>query len=239
MVPFEFKRMFRTRWIWFSPPFEVANVDEAVFLEYRAGEYPGFRRKEGTTSIIDLTKSEEELWEAMRDKFIRKQIRRGEISGIVVREGTLADFMPLYRSLREGKRLEASDLRPIAQAGRILVAWFSGRPIAGGLFVGDGVSVRAYALASTRFATQVGHDREITGYGSRMLLWEAMRMFKREGYRMLDLGGISPDSARPEDRSLVEFKEAFGGVRTPQYFYRKTYSPLLRSLRRLRSFLRI
>lgn len=240
MITFTSGRLFSTRWIWFSSPYDVEQVDEVVFLDYHADEYPGFGRKEGMTSVIDLTQSEEALWDAMRDKFIRKQIRRGESLGITVREGTLADFAPLYASLRKGKRLPISDLGPVAVVGRILVAEApQSGIISGGLFIGDGINVRAYALASKRFAAHDGHTRELIGYGNRMIVWEAMQLFKREGYRALDLGGINPDSGFREGDSLTEFKEAFGGARTPYYFYRKTYSPSVRSLRRLRSFLHI
>ena len=240
MIAFTSGCLFSTRWVWFSPPHDVEQVDEAVFLDYRAGEYPGFRRKEGVTSVIDLTQSEEALWSAMRDKFIRKQIRRGESLGITVREGALADFAPLYASLRTSKRLPVSDLAPVAVVGRILVAEAPQSGImSGGLFIGDGTNVRAYALASKRFTARDGHARELIGYGNRMVVWEAMKLFKREGYRALDLGGINPNSGDPEDDSLAEFKEAFGGVRVPYYFYRKTYSSCVRSLRRLRSFLHI
>lgn len=226
--------------MWFSSPYDVEQVDEVVFLDYHAGEYPGFHRKEGMTSVIDLTQSEESLWETMRDKFIRKQIRRGESSGITVREGVLADFAPLYASLHKWKRLPVSDLAPAASVGRILVAEASqGGIISGGLFIGDGTNVRAYALASKRCTARDGHARELIGYGNRMIVWEAMQLFKREGYRALDLGGIDPNSGDGEGNSLAEFKEAFGGARTPYYFYRKTYSPFVRSLRRIRSFLRI
>lgn len=240
MITFTSGRLFSTRWIWFSSPHDIEQVDEVVFLDYHAGEYPGFRRKEGVTSVIDLTQSEEVLWDAMRDKFICKQIRRGESLGIMVREGVLADFAPLYASLRKSKRLPLSDLAPVVSVGRILIAEAPQSGIlSGGLFIGDGTNVRAYALASKRFTARDGHTRELIGYGNRMIVWEAMQLFKQEGYRALDLGGINPDSSNQEDDSLAEFKEAFGGARTPYYFYRKTYSPYVRSLRRLRSFLHI
>lgn len=240
MIAFTSGRLFSTRWVWFSPPYDIEQVDEAVFLDYHAGEYSGFHRKEGMTSVIDLTQSEEALWDAMRDKFIRKQIRRGESFGITVREGVLADFAPLYASLHKWKRLPISDLAPAESVGRILVAEApQGGIISGGLFIGDGTNVRAYALASKRFAARDGHARELIGYGNRMVVWEAMKLFKREGYQALDLGGINPNSGDREDDSLAEFKEAFGGARTLYYFYRKTYSPYVRSLRRLRSFLHI
>lgn len=234
MVTYDVGTLFRTRWVWFEDPHEITGADEAVFLTYADGSYDGFRKKAGLTSVIDLSKSEEALWEGMRKNFVRKQIRRGEDTGILVREGTLAEFLPLYRSLQQAKGFQASAVRDAARTGTILIAERAGDILAGGLFLGDGVYVRAYALASARLSGMEGRFREQIGHASRMLLWEAMRSYRAQGYCSLDLGGIQPEGTAG-DRALAEFKEAFGGERTPYFFFRKTYSPLLTFLRRLRT----
>lgn len=234
MVTYDVGRLFRTRWIWFADPYEVKGVDEVVFLSYTDGAYEGFRKKVGMTSVIDLTKSEEVLWEGMRKSFVRKQVRRGEDAGIRVREGTLEEFLPLYRSLQKLKQFPASAVRDAARVGTVMVVERDDTILAGGLFLGDAVRVRAYALASARFSKEGGQFREQVGYASRMLLWEAMRAYRAKGCQTLDLGGIKPDGS-DEDRALAEFKEAFGGERVPYFFFRKTYSPLLTFFRSLRT----
>lgn len=234
MTQYDIRSLFKTRWVWFSEPSEVTGVDEVVFLSYEDGTFPGFRKKEGLTTVIDLTQSEEALWERMRKNFVRKQIRRGEDAGIVVREGTSEEFLPLYKAFQAGKGFPASAVRQAGRVGTVLVAEHEDTLLAGGLFLGNGKQVRAFALASGRLGTGSGRFREQVGYANRMLLWEAMKRFKQEGHITLDLGGIRPEGA-PEDAALAEFKEAFGGVRTPYFFYRKTYSPLLTFVRKLRS----
>lgn len=234
MVTYDVGKLFRTRWVWFADPHEITGVDEVVFLSYTDGAYEGFRKKVGMTSVIDLTKSEEALWEGMRKNFVRKQVRRGEDAGIRVREGTLEEFLPLYHSLQRMKQFPASAVRDAAQSGTVMIAERDGTILAGGLFLGDALQVRAYALASARLSQEGGQFREQVGYASRMLLWEAMRMYRAKGCRTFDLGGIKLDGT-DEDRALAEFKEAFGGERVSYFFFRKTYSPLLTFFRSLRT----
>lgn len=228
--------LFRTRWVWFSLPTDVTGVDEAAFLSYQKEDHNGFRRKEGITQLIDLTLTEEELWKGLREKFIRKQIARGRGAGVTVRIGTLEEFLPLYTSLKSAKGFVGGSVRSAATVGTIIVAEYEGVCVAGGLFIGDGTSVRAYALASVRLQAHGGRMREIIGYGNRMVLWEALRKYRATGYLVFDMGGILPHSLDPKERSLVEFKKAFGGTEQPYYFYRKSYSRPLVLLRKIRAF---
>lgn len=239
MITYDIRFFFHTRWIWFDLPHDVPGVDEIAFLSYDRVDAPGFKLKEGTTTILDLTLPEPSLWQGMRESFVRRQIQKGERAGIRVDEGTLDEFIPLYAELRRAKGLARNSLRFLSGTARVRIARENGRALAGGVFLGDGTHVRAYALASSRFALSDGRLREHVGWANRMVLWDAMRLFRQEGYRYLDLGGIDSDSSQAGERSLAEFKEAFGGVRTPYYFYRKTYSQVLRSWRSVRIFLRI
>lgn len=234
MISFDIQSVFRTRWIWFSEPHDVAGVDEVAFLSYEQQDVPGFKRKQGSTRVVRLSKPEEELWADLRETFVRKQILKGRASGIRVREGTLEEFLPLYRSLQEAKGFAPASVRAAAAVGTVLVAEQKGVLLSGGLFIGDGTRVRAYALASKRFNTGGGREREQVGYASRMVLWEAMRHYRAEGYQLFDMGGINSGEG---GRTLNEFKEAFGGEEKLYFFYRKTYSPLLRFVRRIRASL--
>lgn len=237
MISFDTKGiLFRTRWVWFALPTDVSGVDEVAFLSYQKEDSNGFRRKEGITQLIDLTQTEEELWQGLREKFVRKQIARGNVAGVTVREGTLKEFLPLYKSLKSAKRFAGGSVRSAATVGTVLVAEHDGVCVAGGLFIGDGTSVRAYALASARLQAHGGRMREIIGYGNRMVLWEALQMYRADGYLVFDMGGILPHSLDPKERSLVEFKKAFGGTEQPYYFYRKLYSRPLVLLRKTRAF---
>jgi hypothetical protein len=225
-------RVFNTEWIWFGTPVDVSGVDEVAILSYETRSYPGFRRKSGITRTIDLTQNEEVLWENMREKFVRKQIERGVRAGIQVSVGSIADFMPLYDSLHAAKGFVPGSVADAAKVGEILIARRGTQVLSGGLFITDGVYVRAYALASARFSDVPAKEREIIGYASRMLIWEALQKYKKQGCHTFDMGGISEN-----DGSLTEYKRAFGGSDQEYSFYRKTYNPWLQILRKLRKLL--
>lgn len=228
--------IFRTRWMWFAKPIDVDHVSENVTFSYENVPAPGFKKKQGLTTIINLLQSEDALRKGMREKFIRKQIKRGEEAGIVFRMSTTEEFLRIYREFRRARHLPRERVDEVARKGIVVAAEYRGVPLSVGLFIGDGVQARAYALASVRFSDE-GHTRELVGYANRILIWEIIRMLKKNGYQELDLGGIEPDSKDPNQRSLAEFKEAFGGERRPCFYYRKTYSPFLRWWRRIRSYL--
>ncbi len=223
-------------WYWFSQPFEVAGAAMTNFFSYVGGSYDGFSQRSGLTTVVDLRKDLDGIWSAFRASFIQKQIRRGQRNGIVVvHDQNFASFEKLYARFREGHGLPRENLRPLRSVGEVFLARYGEKLIAGGLFIHNGTTMRAWALSSL-----VGKDdfisREIIGQANRMVIWEAIQYAKFIGCEEFDLGGISPDSPNPHLRSLAEFKEAFGGVRRAQYYYFKIYSPLIRWWMKLRGF---
>lgn len=211
---------------------DILNV-----FSYEDVDVSGFKKKVGLTTIIDLTKSEEELWSGARKRFVREQIEKGRRSGITISvDIPWEEFVAVYDEFRKGRGIGSDDPRVFARC-LVVGAYYRGKIIAGGAFIGDGTHLRALALASRRFRDD-GRVREIVGQANRILIWETMLHAKRNGYRLFDLGGIAPESSDPGERSLAEFKEAFGGERKPCYYYTKVNSPILKLWLRLRRFLR-
>jgi len=177
----------------------------------------------------------------MRESFVRKQIEQGSRRGIEVRPGQPADFpafYALYRAFSRRMSIGRAASAALAEQGTLFVAFYDGALIAGGEFIGDGEHLRAWVLASGR-ADRSGRMRDIIGSANRMILWEAIRWAKQNGYRGFDLGGIAPDSSDPHLRGVAAFKEAFGGTRVVSYYYYKVYSPLLRLWMSARRLLRL
>jgi len=230
-------RFFRKEWRWFERPNDT-GADIVNVFSYENVDVPGFKKKTGLTTVIDLTKSEEELRAALRKRFIREQMEKGKKNGVTVCVGIdWHEFVPVYEEFRKGKRIASDDPRVFAHC-LVAGAYYDGTLVSGGAFVADGIHIRALALASRRFASD-GRMREVVGQANRMLIWETILWAKREGYHLFDLGGIAPESADPTERSLAEFKEAFGGERKPCYYYTRVNSPILKLWLRLRRFLRI
>jgi len=221
--------IFKKWWIWFVDPLDIDGVDMVNFFSYNKVEASGFKRKEGLTSIIDLTKSKEDLWEGVRKSFIRKQIEKGKRIGVIVKRDTnFKSFTKVYRLFRKGKHIPRDSIKAFKENGTLLSAYFKGKYIAGGVFVENRDNIRAWSLASVRLNGLDGKTREIVGYANRIIIWEAMMHAKEKGIKKFDLGGINPESSKKEEQTLAEFKEAYGGERVKAYYYHKIYSPTLK-----------
>ena len=227
---------FGKRWYWFARPFDVPNLWMVNFFDYHKYDVAGFKRREGLTTVIDLTQDLDVIWNKMRHKFIRKQIERGERHGIVIKQdNNFAEFKKIYKNFREKKYLAKEKIDKLKNHSVLFSAYYQDKMIAGGIFVSDNKYARALVLASTHNGSN-SQMREIIGQANRLLIWEAIKYFKNKNLELFDLGGISPDSQNPSLRNLAEFKEAFGGTRQSCYYYHKVYSRLLRLWIKIRKY---
>lgn len=228
----------RKKWVWFDAPHDVDDADMVTFFSYDDTAPEGFSKKKGATSVINLARDEAELWNQMREKFIRTQIRKGERNGIRVYEsGDFGVFKSMYLEFRNRKKLPPDDFSLFEKHGLLLIAENDDGMLAGGVFLHDDAVMRAWVLASGRFADD-NRRRELAGQANRMVIWEAIRIAKKKGLNLFDLGGID---VSPEDANspLTIFKEAFGGRRVENYYYTKVYSKSLQAFLSLRSLLHI
>lgn len=221
---------FKRYWEWFTAPRDIAGVDSADFISYVSVTIDGFHKTESQTSFIDLSQSLDAIWIGVRAGFVRKQIEQGRRRGVTVRrDDDFAAFYRLYRDFcRRIKKASYVSRRSLQENGILFTAYYQEALIAGGVFIGDGVYLRAWVLASARGTAHNGRTRDVIGSANRAVLWEAIRFGKEHGYKTFDLGGIAPDDPDPHVRDISVFKEAFGGKRGMQYAYYKVYSPLLR-----------
>ncbi len=231
---FLFNSFLRKEWFWFTRPVDVGGLAMVNFFSYEKVSAPGFKIKEGLTTAIDLTQSLETIWSNMRETFIREQIKRGQNNGIVVEhDDNFADFKTIYDDFRLKKGLPREKYETFLN-GTLFSAYYDSRMLAGVVYVGDGESFRAWQIASARLSDD-SKINGIIGRANRLVVWEAIKYAKEAGFKRFDLGGINPDSKDPGTVRIAEFKEAFGGIRIPCYFYSKIYSPLLRYYNRLRN----
>jgi hypothetical protein len=229
--------IFKKNWYWFTNPTGKEQGDVVNIFSYDKTETPGYKRKIGQTSVISLDLSLDLIWEKMRKRFVREQIAKGERNGVkIVVDDAWSKLVPVYKDFRKGKNLANDDPRVFREC-LVVNAYLDERVIAGGAFIADGTSMRAYVLASGRFSGD-GREREIIGQANRMVIWEAMKYAKQQGYKLFDLGGINPESTVQWERTLAEFKESFGGERKACYYYSKVNSPVLRLLLKLRRYLK-
>lgn len=227
---------FRKYWFWFRDPYDVDGVDFVNFFSYRDVDVPGFKKKKGLTTRIDVRDGEEKVFSRMRKKFILDQAKKGLKNGIsVLEDKNFAEFYPMYIHFRRAKGLSKELFSVMKREGILFSAYRNKEMVAGGIFIVDDQYMRAHILASKRMDNLSGKDRELIGQANRMVILEALRYAIKHNISFVDLGGIQPDSDHNSERSLAEFKEAFGGERVYFYFYTKCYSNVLQFLMTVKS----
>lgn len=230
---------FRKEWFWFVNPHERSGVAMVNFFSYDNIDIGGFHKKEALTTVIDVDQGLETIWENMRKDFIRKQISKGERSGIVVkRDQNFREFKKIHTYFRKQKKLPKDNYKMLEQNGILFSAYYHDEMIAGGVFISDGIHMRAWVLSSKRHDGS-GMMRERIGQANRMIIWGGVKYAKESGHKVFDLGGIDPESKNPEKASLSQFKEGFGGERRKCYYYYKIYSQTIKTLLRIRGFTHI
>lgn len=167
------------------------------------------------TVLLDLTRSEEDLLAAMKQK-TRYNIRLAAKKGIVIRPGTPADFPLLVEMYRETATRDGFTIRPtdyyldawqtfyrdgLAQP---LLAEYAGELVAGVMLIRSGQTVLYMYGAST--------DKERPRMPNHLLQWEAIRWAKAQGATTYDFWG-APDEFVETDRmwGVWRFKEGFNG----------------------------
>lgn len=203
------------------------------------------------TVLLDLTRSEDELLAAMKQK-TRYNIRLAAKKEIVIRPGTPADFAVLVEMYRETAARDGFTIRPTEYyldawqtfyrdgLAQPLLAEFEGEPVAGVMLIRSGNTVLYMYGVST--------EKERPRMPNHLLQWEAIRWAKVQGATFYDFWG-APDEFVETDRmwGVWRFKEGFSGqvVQTigawdyparPRLFrlYTQTLPRYIKVIRRLR-----
>ncbi len=168
------------------------------------------------TVLIDLTREEEEILAAMKQK-TRYNIRLAARRGVKVRQATLEDLPVLYRiyaqtAIRDDFVIRGQDYylelwQSFMQAGmcHALIADVEDEPVAG-LFIMhfNRVARYMYGMSTEKF-------RELMP--NHLLQWEAIKLSKQLGYESYDMWG-APDVFDESDSmwGVYRFKEGFNGI---------------------------
>jgi len=183
----------------------------------------GYSYSEALTTIIDLQKGEEELFQNLhRDK--RKEIRKAIRSGVTITEGTSSEFdsfyslySSLYRSIN--KRLDQKLNIISKRYCRRIWEEFSRRNQAVMVLgrMGNHITncIIILCFKDTMYAWIIGTDWQYRPYKvDALAYWAAIKWGNEHGYKFLDLCDINRPSA-------AIFKRKFGGTDTPFYFAMK------------------
>src|ERR1700687_1023762 len=199
------------------------------------------------TLLLDLTREIDDLFrhasqtgrylvrkaERVRDRF---EVRRND-------EVAYKDFVAIYNDFVKAKKhteqISERRLDALKRLADVFVTYFEGRPICGHVMIRDEKLERVGLLwsASTRLKDE--DAPALVASLNRWLHWHEMRLYKSEGFRVYDFGGIGEQT--PEIAAITRFKLSFGGMRVVEHDYILARTPgrlavsLWYTLRRFRS----
>lgn len=188
--------------------------------------------------IIDLTQDEDVLWRNIH-RIMRQNINTAIKSGVSIRDGS-DDLMAAHKLIVEtfqrsklpfmGFNDFTQFVKGLGNNSKILIADCHGVPQSYTVF---GFSdYCAYAI----YAGNV--DNQHQG-ASKLLLWEAMRLFKSLGVQRYDFVGarINPEKGSKQD-ALSSMKRRFGANLKRGYIWKYSIKPLIYKLYGIASQLR-
>jgi hypothetical protein len=192
-----------------------------------------FKTRPFHTPLIDLQRTEEELWQKLDPKSCRYEIRKAQKldCAISVNEETDAARVLLNDSIRRLRYRE--EFTPQRwQSERygydIFLCRWQGIPVATHVMMRD-PPVRAKLLLSGTVDRNEERFHSVVGPCNRLLHWQELRHYQAAGYRYYDFGGCELDKAAV-DYPITQFKLSFGGevVSEPTLFLAK--NPAVRAL---------
>lgn len=176
--------------------------------------------------IIDLTKSEEEIWRNI-DRIMRQNIKSAIKNGVTIRDGS-DDLEAAHKLIVEtfqrsklpfmGYREFINFIRGLGNNSKILIADCNGIPQSYAVF---GYSdYCAYAI----YAGNIDNQQQ---GANKLLYWEAIRLFKGLGIQRYDFVGarINPEKGSKQD-AINALKRRFGSKLKQGYIWKYSIKPL-------------
>ncbi|SEO72389.1 lipid II:glycine glycyltransferase FemX [Propionispora vibrioides] len=168
------------------------------------------------SSIIDLTKSEEELFEGVHSKH-RNVIRKAVKEGVQIVEDTSVEAISTYFDLSQ-ETYARSNIPGVAK--QELIHHYQALAATGNCRIFFAVhqgcfQAAAFMLVSKNNAVYwhgASKNKPIPG-SANLLHWEIIKKFKRENILYYDFGGIILDAPTgSKERGVSLFKTRFGGT---------------------------
>lgn len=196
-----------------------------------------FSKRKGNSCETDLTQGMEILFNSMR-RDTRKRIRRAEKEGCTVEVvEDMQEYVDFHNSFCQKKGLDLLvTSEKLRRYGKLLItkSMHDGVTLSMLATVLDEHDRLAVSLlsASRRFESEI--DRNMIGWGNRLLRIKTLELLKQRGFAKYDWGGVCMDESDPR-YSITDFKLSFGGVVIDSW---SLESPAYVICSKLRSFVR-
>ena len=222
-----YRRLVRTQVLFFSPPDTFPRADILKLCNLPA-PFPGVENLSCPTVAIDLGQEEDALWngvESKTRKVIRQAMREGvEVARVPLSAESWNEFHMAYQKLRSRKK--AADPLGTGQIGELIERGFfvltASRDAGGNVLSWHGY-VRCgdrARLINTVSALDPARDTQwnnLVGRAHRLHHWKDMLLFKEEGIKTYDLGGVYRGTEDQEQINIARFKTSFGGEPAETY----------------------
>lgn len=185
----------------------------------------GWQEKKIGTFLIDLTKSEEELWNNIDKQSGRKAIRRSQNKNVVIKPiKNLQDLKIHHSLLNEGKKMANIGKYPFSNlqyfwtmlenVGRFgFIAWQNEIPLASTLVTTYNGYINEWGFADSKF------NRENLLNATDLIKWHIIKWGHESGYRIFDLSGVNPNATSGKEKGIFNFKKKWGGQLYDLYQY--------------------
>ena len=172
-----------------------------------------FHRRPFATPLVDLTRTEEELWHKLEPKSCRYEIHKAQKldCAISCNKDTEAARLLLNDSIRRLQyRTELGDAewQALLPVNDIFLCTVQGMPIATHAVLRD-PPARVKLLLSGGADRADKRFRNLVGPCNRLLHWHELQHYKAQGFHYYDFGGI--DLRENSSEPKPTFKLSFGG----------------------------
>ena len=197
---------------------KITDYNDKLFLEL------GFKRYDDHTIMINLSKSEEELWLQLEKKSVRWGVKTAEKNNLVFEEASKEDLKKiheLYSSTGEKGGLKTEPLEFLesvfailvpANLARIFIVKNQEQIVAGALLLIDSDHTMLHLTGSN----EEGYKLQAMPF----LYWNLVKFSKSLGKKYFDIGGFDTEAKEGEKTFQINrFKENFGGQLWEQPIY--------------------
>ncbi|MDO8459583.1 MAG: peptidoglycan bridge formation glycyltransferase FemA/FemB family protein [Nanoarchaeota archaeon] len=186
-------------------------------------EKAGYKKVDNYTVLIDLKKSEEELWQNLEKKSARWGVKTAEknqlIFGVPENKEEIEEFYELYKSTAEKGNFKAEEKEFLidlvdTKISKLFLIRHNNLIIGGGLLLID--LPNNYSTLSLTSLSEEGKKLQAMPF----LYWNLILYSKRLGLNYFDLGGYDKEAGQTEKTFQInKFKERFGGQVVEQSIY--------------------
>jgi lipid II:glycine glycyltransferase (peptidoglycan interpeptide bridge formation enzyme) len=185
------------------------------------------------TLLIDLTKSESEIFSKIR-KNSRYEITRARskdsvICVTLIETGSndpqkISQYISFFNQFAQSKgrsKINYTDLEQYIEAGNLCVryAFLNNDILTMHAYVISDNTARLHQSSSLFRNSDNSEYRNMVARANRYLHWDDILYFKKSGLSWYDLGGWYGGNENKEQLSINIFKESFGGLLKEEYSY--------------------